>query len=485
MQFENASSYLLSKLEKDLPANLTYHNAEHTRNVIASTRFIAEKEGVSDHEMQLLLTAALFHDAGFLEGYKNHEELSCKLARKTLPHFQYSQEDIDIICSLIMVTKLPQTPTNKLEEIMCDADLFYLGSDAYIETSDNLFREYKSAGLVKNEKEWLQKQIQFLGVHQFFTESAKKHSWKKKEQLERLKQEARATEKKPHQVKMHHTLKDIFLIVLGCATAGFALKSFLVPNHFFDGGVTGISLLIHEIYHYNLAYVIVLANLPLIIVSYYLINKKFALKTLASVILLGLALLYLPYPTVTSDKLLIAVFGGFFLGVGVGLTMRAGCALDAVEILALFTFKKTPFTVTEIIFAINILIFSIAALGFGLETALYSALTYYTATRSVDFVVEGIEAFIGVTIISSKSDVIKRRLVNELRKGITVYKGERGFLPDNFEVSTECDIIFTVATRLEIRRLKNLVMETDPHAFVFGSVIKEASGGILSRKQAH
>ena len=165
--------------------------------------------------------------------------------------------------------------------------------------------------------------------------------------------------------------------------------------------------------------------------------------------------------------------------------MRAGCALDGIEVLALKTFKKTPFTITEIILAINILIFSIAAFKLGILTALYSILTYFTATKSVDYVVEGIEAYTGVTIISSQSDFIKYRLVNELGRGITVYKGERGFLPGQFETSADCDIIFTVVTRLELRRLKNLVHETDPKAFVIANTIREASGGILRRRAAH
>jgi uncharacterized membrane-anchored protein YitT (DUF2179 family) len=243
--------------------------------------------------------------------------------------------------------------------------------------------------------------------------------------------------------------------------------------------------LLHELYHFNLAYLFVLVNLPFIIISYFTVNRSFALKTLGCVTLLGVCLLLLPYPVITSDKLLIAIFGGFFMGLGIGLIMRAGCALDGVEILALYTFKRTPFTVTEIVLVINIGIFAIAALKLGMETALYSVMTYFIASRTIDFVVEGIEAYLGVTIISSKSELVKYRLVNDLARGITVYKGERGFLPEKFEHSAECDIIFTVVTRLELRRLKNLVHEIDPKAFVFANTIREASGGILKRRQGH
>jgi len=201
--------------------------------------------------------------------------------------------------------------------------------------------------------------------------------------------------------------------------------------------------------------------------------------------MLGLCVLLIPYPVITSDKLLISIFGGMFLGLGIGLTMRAGGALDGIEVLALYTVKKTSFTITEIILAFNIIIFSVAALKFGLETALYSVLTYLAASKMIDYVVEGIQAYTGVTIISAESETIKHSLVNKLGRGITVYKGERGFLPGKFEISTECDIIFTVVTRLELRKLKNLVYDADPKAFVYATTIKEASGGIIKRRNTH
>lgn len=162
--------------------------------------------------------------------------------------------------------------------------------------------------------------------------------------------------------------------------------------------------------------------------------------------------------------------------------MRIGAALDGIEVLALYAIRKTSFTITEIILAINIVIFSIAAFNFGIETALYSILTYFTATRCIDYVVEGLQAYTGVTIVSGKSEVIKYQLVNKLGRGITVYKGERGFLPGKYDISNDCDIIFNIITHLEFRRLKNLVYEIDPKAFIFSQEIKEAEGGIIKRR---
>ena len=280
-------------------------------------------------------------------------------------------------------------------------------------------------------------------------------------------------------------ITEALYTIAGILFCGFALKSFLIPNHFFDGGVTGISLLIHEIYDINIAYVIILANIPLIIMGAYQINKKFAFRTLAAVIGLGLCLLLIPYPEITSDKLLVSIFGGVFMGIGVGLAIRGGCALDGVEVLALYTGKKISFTISEIILGINIIIFLIAATKLGLPTALYSILTYYTASRMTNFVIEGLEEYTGVTIISGQSSTIKERLVMDLGRGITIYKGERGFLKESFDVSHPVDIVFTVVTRLELRRLKNLVNSIDPNAFVFTSLIKEAAGGVLKRRARH
>ncbi|WP_134091181.1 YitT family protein [Olivibacter sp. XZL3] len=277
-------------------------------------------------------------------------------------------------------------------------------------------------------------------------------------------------------------IRDIVYVIAGILFCGFALKGFLVPNQFFDGGITGISLLIHELYHVNIAYVIVLANLPLIIMGAFQVSHKFALKTLACVILLGVCLLYVPYPIITSDKLLVSIFGGVFMGIGVGLSMRGGCALDGIEVLALYTLKRSSFTISEIILGINIIIFLIAAVHLGLPTALYSILTYYTASRTITFVVEGLEEYTAVNIISSHSEHIKERLVKDMGKGITVYKGERGFLKESFDVSHPVDIVFTVVTRFEVRRLKNMVHEVDPQAFVYTHTIKEAAGGILKRR---
>ena len=486
MQYDEVYSFIINKLETALPAYLTYHNAHHTKAVIAAAVHLANRENISGDDLVLLKTAALFHDTGFLQHHQDHEELSCKIARKYLPEYGYSPEQIENVARMIMATKLPQTPEDQLGQLLCDADLFYLGGNQYASNAVNLFKEYKKLGMVRSHADWELKQAEFLAAHTYFTSTAiKEREPQKQHSLQEIRAKIAASivpNKKPG---MAEIIQDILLVIVGVVFAGFALKGFLVPNNFFDGGITGISLLVHELYHFNLAFVIILLNLPLIIISLFSVGKRFAVRTLISVILLGVCLTLLPDYALTSDKLLIAVFGGVFLGIGIGLIMRAGAALDGIEVLALYTLKRTSFTITEIILGINILIFTIAAFKFGIETALYSILTYFAATRSIDYVVEGIQAYTGVTIISGKSEVIKYQLVNNLGRGITVFKGERGFLPGKFDVSADCDIIFTVITRLELRKLKNLVYEVDPQAFVFANTIKEASGGVIKRRHKH
>jgi len=484
MQLEAVYAFIINKLEKELPDYLSYHNAQHTKNVYKYASDIALTENIHGDDVTLLLTAALFHDTGFLKTHQGHEEVSCSIARETLPQYGYSNGQIEKVCNIIMATKLPQRPVSLAEEIICDADLYYLGTDQYAPVAEKLYHEMQHTGLGKTRKEWKEEQAKFIEAHVYFTSTANtKLAAKKKHNLEILSQlQPPAIKELKHE---GYKFGDILLIIAGVITASFALKSFLVPNKFFDGGITGISLLIHEVYHVNLAVVILIANLPLIIMSRFAISIHFAFKTLLCIVLLGVCFELIPYRQITSDLLLVSIFGGAFLGLGIGLTMRAGCALDGIEVLALYTWRRTSFTISEIIMALNIIIFSIAAFKFGIETALYSILTYFTASKMVDYVVEGIEAYTGVTIISGKSEIIKDRLVNELGRGITVYKGERGYLPGKFEVHEDCDIIFTIITRLELRKLKNLVSEVDHNAFVFASTIRETSGGIIKRRHMH
>lgn len=276
--------------------------------------------------------------------------------------------------------------------------------------------------------------------------------------------------------------KNIFLIFLGTALAVLAMKGFMIPNRFMDGGITGISILLHEIFHINISFLIVILNVVFIYLGYKRIGKTFAVQTTIAVIILAIGLFFVEINPITHDKLLIATFGGLLVGTGVGLVIRGGGVIDGAEVIAVFTVRKTGFSNSEIIMLINSLIFAIAALQFGIETAMYSIITYFAATRTTNYVVDGIEEYTAMNIICSQHEEVKNLLVNELGKGITVYKGERGYLPGSFEVRTQSDIIVTIITRLEIKQVQDAVMEIDPKAFIYVQSIKEASGGILKAK---
>ncbi|MEK6925744.1 MAG: YitT family protein, partial [Nanoarchaeota archaeon] len=239
-------------------------------------------------------------------------------------------------------------------------------------------------------------------------------------------------------------IKEYFLIALGVLTAGFGLKGFLVPNGFIDGGVTGISLLLSFLTPISVSILIFIINIPFFFLARHQIGKTFAIKTFVAILGLSLSLVFVHYPVITSDKLLVAIFGGFLLGAGIGLSVRGGAVLDGTEVLSVYLSRKISLTVGEIIFLINLIIFSFAALSLGIEVALYSIIIYLVASKTVDFFIQGVEEYIGVTIISDKSEEIRKKLTQDLGKGVTIYKGKRGYSNNNNQ-----DIIFTIVTRLE------------------------------------
>lgn len=277
-------------------------------------------------------------------------------------------------------------------------------------------------------------------------------------------------------------LKNFLHLLLGTSLAVVAMKGFMIPNRFMDGGITGISILLHEIFHINISFLVIILNALFVYLGYKRIGKTFAVQTCIAVLLLSVGLLFIDINPITRDKLLIAIFGGILMGTGVGLVIRGGGVIDGAEVIAVFTGRKTGFSNSEIIMLINSIIFAVAALQFGLETAMYSIITYFTASRATNYVVDGIEEFTAMNIICSQPEEIKNLLVNDLGKGITVYKGEKGYLPGSFEVKTNADIIVTIITRLEIKQIQDAVLSIDPKAFIYVQSIKEAAGGILKHK---
>jgi uncharacterized membrane-anchored protein YitT (DUF2179 family) len=282
-------------------------------------------------------------------------------------------------------------------------------------------------------------------------------------------------------IKIKRLIGDIFLLSLGVLSAGFGLKGFLLPNNFIDGGAVGISLLISEVTNFPLSILLIIINIPFILLGLKIISKEFAIKTVLSISALALVVAVFPYPQITHDKLLVSVFGGFFLGVGIGLAVRGGGVIDGTEVLAISVSKKLGLTIGDIIIIINIIIFSFAAYLLSVETALYSILTYLSASKSVDFIIEGIEEYLGVTIISDKSEEIRQMIIQEMGNGVTIFKGEKGFGKHIINES-KTDILYTVLSRLEVSKLKDLIEEIDTEAFVTMHSIKDTKGGMIKKK---
>ncbi|GAB2622228.1 YitT family protein [Emticicia sp. W12TSBA100-4] len=275
-------------------------------------------------------------------------------------------------------------------------------------------------------------------------------------------------------------LKDFFLISLGIASAAFGLESFLLPSKFIDGGATGISLLVTELTSLPLWSLLLAVNIPFVILAYNIMGKQFAIKTALAISLLAVCIATIHFQEVTHDKLLVAVFGGFFLGAGIGLSVRGGAVIDGTEVLAIYLSRKLGTTLGDIIIGINIIIFSAAAYFLSVESALYSMITYLVASKTLDFFIEGIEEYTGVTIISPHSDDIRQMIIETIGRGVTVYSGKRGF--GKAGESKEIDIVYTVVTRLELNKLKTEIEKIDPNSFVVMSSVKDTKGGMIKKR---
>ncbi|HNF01548.1 MAG TPA: YitT family protein [Ferruginibacter sp.] len=277
------------------------------------------------------------------------------------------------------------------------------------------------------------------------------------------------------------TGQDIVLITLGIFSAAFGLESFLLPTNFIDGGATGISLLISELTGMPLYYLLILINIPFVLMGFKTVGQQFAIKTGLAILGLALCVAFVHFPAVTHDKLLVAVFGGFFLGAGIGLAVRGGSVIDGTEVLAIFLSRKLGTTIGDIIIGINILVFSAAAYFIDVETALYAMITYLSASKTLDFIIEGIEEYTSVTIISSHSDQIREMIINKMGRGVTLYNGKSGFGKSG--ETRNVDIVFTVITRLELNKLKTELIKIDPNAFIVMSSVKDTKGGMIKKRR--
>jgi uncharacterized membrane-anchored protein YitT (DUF2179 family) len=275
-------------------------------------------------------------------------------------------------------------------------------------------------------------------------------------------------------------LKNLGSITLGVLSAGMGLHGFLESSRFIDGGVTGVSMLLAKGFGLPLSALILVINLPFIALGYKHLGRAFAIRSTLSIVGLSVVLATVHYPDVTPDKLLTAVFGGFFIGAGIGLAMRGGAVLDGTEIAALLISKNSSvFRVGDVILGMNVVIFLTAAFILGVDEALYSILTYVAASKTLDFLLHGIEEYTAISIISTGSDAIRLAIIETLNRGVTIYKGRGG------KSGEERDILFCVVTRLEIGKVKRIVRNVDESAFVVIHPLAEVEGGIKKKTALH
>jgi len=275
-------------------------------------------------------------------------------------------------------------------------------------------------------------------------------------------------------------LLNALLIILGVLSAGMGIHGFLLSSNFIDGGVTGVSMLLAKITGVPLAAWLPLVNLPFIALGYRQIGPAFALRSVLAITGLALALATIPFPNVTPDLLLTAVFGGFFIGAGIGLAVRGGAVLDGTEIAALLLSKRSDLLkVGDIILIFNIGLFLLAMTVLKVEEALYSILTYVAAAKTLDFVIYGLEQYTAITIISERNVAIRERITGTLGRGVTVYRGYGGIS------GADQNILYCVVTRLEIGRVKALARSIDPKAFVVIQPLADVEGGTVRRSRLH
>jgi len=286
--------------------------------------------------------------------------------------------------------------------------------------------------------------------------------------------------KKHRKLSKKAILKRFIFITLGAILMAVALELFLVPNGVIDGGVTGVSIILAHLTGWKLGLFIFVLNVPFIILGYKQLGKTFTISALYGILVLSIfTAIFTPWQVFTSDLLLATVFGGILLGIGVGLVIRNGGALDGTEILAILISSKSSLSVGQIVMFINVFILGSAGFVFGWNNAMYSLMAYFIAFKMIDVVVEGLEQSRSAWIISDHEQEIGEALLQRLGRGVTYLNGEGGYKSEDKRV------IFTVITRLEEAELKTIVEEIDPQAFLALGDIAEVRGGRFKKKAIH
>ena len=283
----------------------------------------------------------------------------------------------------------------------------------------------------------------------------------------------------PKTSNVFNFFSEYFQILLGIVLASIGLKAFLLPNGFMDGGVTGIALLINKLININISILLIVFSIPFLIIGYFTVSKRIILKSIISIIGLALFIHFENFEIITEDKFLISIFGGLFLGAGIGIAIRNGAVLDGSEILGIFINDRFGISIGKVILVFNIILFSITAFVISKEIAMYSILTYIVTAKVTDLVIEGFEDFIGITIVSTHYEKIKVAIINELGAGMTIYKGQKGF--GSKGKTEDFDIIHTIINRIDIKKMYRIVTSIDKEAFIVEFDVNNVKGGVLRR----
>ena len=274
---------------------------------------------------------------------------------------------------------------------------------------------------------------------------------------------------------MKQTVSEVFQIALGILLASIGLKMFLLPNGFLDGGATGIAILFSELFDLDISYFLILVSIPFLILAWFTLTKRIFTKSVLSIIALAIMIHYENFDAITDDKLLIAIFGGLFLGAGIGLTIKNGAVLDGSEILGVFIHERLGISIGRVILLFNVILFSATAILLSIEIAMYSILTFIVTAKVIDLMIEGFEDYVGLMIVSEKTDEINKALIKTIGTGTTVYKASGGF--GKRGAQSEKEIIHSVINRIDIRRTYNLIDSIDHHAFIIEFDVNNIRGG--------
>ena len=278
---------------------------------------------------------------------------------------------------------------------------------------------------------------------------------------------------------MKRILSEIFQIAIGIFLASIGLKMFLIPNGFLDGGATGIAILLSELFDIDISFFLILVSIPFLTLAWFSLSRQIFIKSLISILLLAVIIHFENFASVTEDKLLIAIFGGLFLGAGIGLSIRNGAVLDGSEILGIVVNNRLGISIGRVILFFNVILFGSTALLLSLEIAMYSILTFIVTAKVIDVMIEGFEDYVGLMIVSENMTSINEELIKVVGTGTTLYRGSGGF--GKRGPQSKNDIIHTVINRIDIRRTYNLIDAIDKNAFIIEFDVNHIKGGIYTK----